>query len=375
MGHDSFEEVIRSDNTASATVTYRDISFGVSASGGDPSKGSLEEDLVKPLIVLSLLLALASAACGGRTNEDSPADGACPQCNGPPDGGTPLDDGAALDAPWMDDRWADPSCGQVSLVPAGNALVGAWDFVTVNQAFAPHTACSVVDLGNKKLSVHQFSLMSLPATNLCYSECVKRGACTAPVHDINDPDPRPWDDQTRGGEPVYVDHTQSETLCAWLGGRLPTLAELVRAAQGDGHVPGVAAMTAAAIMCAQSPSPGSQICGQIKQMDFFNGTNPRLYDVGQIAMDTGPFGQRDLFGSVVEWTGTQFDQAKFCALADGAPDFETFPQQPMAGGPQHVALGFATQVQATIRDSSPYVGVPMAADGTVAYYLGFRCAF
>ena len=244
--------------------------------------------------------------------------------------------------------------------------------------FVPQTKCDSMASasGARHLQVPEFFLMTQPATNLCYSECVKRGGCTAPAHDIADPNPRAWNDDHRAIEPVYVDHSQAEFFCAWLGGRLPSIAELVRAAQGDDNtVPGVAAMTAAAIDCAKHPNPSSQICGQLKQMDLFYGPPPLLYPVGVVARDVGPFGHQDLFGSVVEWTATAFDEKAFCALADGAPDFVTFPQ-PNPAHPQHVGLEFASTIENAIRDpAQEHVGIATADDATVAYYLGFRCAF
>lgn len=317
---------------------------------------------------LLVALAFLLVACGGRSSNEV----------GGGDGGVEndaSDAGSWPDAPWLQDNWSAPACGQISVVPEGVAWVGAWSF-DGKQTFSP-TECNAANdlLGAKRLHVPQFFMMTLPATNLCYQECVKRGTCTAPVHDINDPDPRDWTDQHRLNEPVYVDHTQADTFCKWLGGRLPTLAELARAAQGDTKSPGVAAMTQAAIDCHANPNPESQICGQLAQMDFFfSAQKPRLYDVGQITQDVGPFSHHDLFGSVVEWTQTFLDPTKFCALQDGAQDFVTFPQVDPAH-PQHVGLQFASKIERSIAYPSDPFQPGMADDATVAYYLGFRCAF
>jgi len=52
---------------------------------------------------------------------------------------------------------------------------------------------------------------------------------------------------------------------------------------------------------------------------------------GHIALDRGPFGHTDLFGSDWEWTRTFGgfpDNGQFCNLADGSPDFVTFGPTP-----------------------------------------------
>jgi formylglycine-generating enzyme required for sulfatase activity len=313
--------------------------------------------------IIAVAAACASAAsCGGRSDARG-ADGG---------NGTSDDGGTWTDAPWLDDAWRAPACAQITPVPTGDAIVGAWSFD--GSGFRRELACDPQGSmnGSRKLAVPAFFLMVQPATNACYAECVSRGACTAPAHDINDPDPRSWNDDHRASQPVYVDHGQAEGFCRWLGGRLPSWAELVRAAQSDAQTLGVAALTKVAVDCALNAS-GSQLCAQVAQMDFFGGARPLLYPVGQIALDSGPFGHRDLFGSVVEWTSTYFRQDAFCALSDGDSDFGTFAQSNPAH-PQHLGLQFASAEARAIRSHSAFT-VGLAADATVAYYLGFRCAF
>jgi formylglycine-generating enzyme required for sulfatase activity len=324
---------------------------------------------MKSLATASALTALtvSFAMCGGTTINDRGGDGG----NGGDDDAISGDDGGSPDSPLWDDVLRIPACGQYLTVPAGNVYVGAWDYNATNPAFTPTTTCDATDPGNRKLSVSDFALMQLPATNLCYEECVKEGACAAPTHDIADPNPLPWTDATRANEPVYVDHDTAQAFCVWLGGSLPTLAQLLRATQGDAVEPGVAAMTAAAIQCQEHPDPNSQICGQLASMDLTNPHNA-LYPVGQVAMDVGPFGHQDLYGEGFEWTNTfaYFTDSKFCSLASGAPDYGNF-----AEAPQFCALQWAALVDENLEGSTAPLQPGNADPSASGYQYTLRCAF
>jgi hypothetical protein len=195
------------------------------------------------------------------------------------------------------------------------------------------------------------------------------------VHDIADPDPRPWTDAHRGQEPVYVDHTSAATFCAWIGGYLPSLAQTLRSAQGDALKPSVGAMNDGTIACDGQPPTSSQLCGQIADMNLNVATNG-LYPVGQVAADVGPFGDKDLFGEGFEGTRTfaDFRDPRFCALVDGAPDYVTFETD------QFSAVQFATLEQTALlgldRGSPVEVIAPGNTDpSTDNYATTFRCAF
>lgn len=313
-------------------------------------------------------------ACGGKTGSSGGGtpDAACGDLCLDSDGGI------SFDAARLGDVWSQPACGEITPVLAGDAYVGAWQFDTGSKSFklVPCDAPPGVgpEIGVKRFHVRTFALMSNPATNLCYSECVKRGACSPPEHDINDPDARDWLDDHRAAQPVYVDHLSAAKFCTWLGGRLPTWAEMVRAAQGDAQKPGVAALTDAAINCALSPD-GSAICAQISQMDVITGSpKPQLYPVHTVTTDIGPYGHHDLFGTVA-WSQSYLTDQAFCGVADGAGDFKTFPQTDPTH-PQFFAVEFAGAVLRAVKHPDQRILTGgLSAESTVAYYLGFRCAF
>ena len=83
----------------------------------------------------------------------------------------------------------------------------------------------------------------------------------------------------------------------------------------------------------------------------------------------------DLFGSVWEWTrsfGGDSSDSKFCALADGSPDFVTFDPNGDTGISD--VLSFATPLMQSVMTgiAEPIRDLP---NSTNRYNFGFRCAF
>ena len=302
--------------------------------------------------------------CGGEVSTANGGDGG----NSGDDGG--VDGGGSPDGPLWDDVLRVPDCGQFAVVPGGEVYVGAWSWDAASGTYSPTTTCDEMNPGNKVLTVASFSLMDEPVTNVCYEECVKRGMCTAPTHDIADPNPLLWDDPSRASEPVYVDHDTAQSFCVWLGGHLPSIAQVQRASQGDMKVPSVPAMTAAAINCFEHPDPNSQICGQITQMNLSNMQG--LYPVGQVAMDVGPYGHHDLYGEGYSWTESygDFTEPKFCALQNGAPDYVTFDEYP-----QFAQIQWAVEEYGTFQGFRQTMNPGDVDPTSVTYQYSFRCAF
>ena len=319
---------------------------------------------------LALVVAIAPG-CGGRTHQ-TPAI---------------FEDAGAVDATsdGSSDANRDDWVGRVFGIPAGEVFVGSWTFDPSIQRFRRPAGCkdhaqvTGEDYGaNRKLAVQQFWLQETPVTTDLYSICVSAGACTVPEHDIADPNPASWDDPSRFELPVYVRHDQAEGYCQWAKGRLPTLAELSRAAQGDAEIPGVAALTQAVIDCANDAAEDAEqpaICAQLQLMNYFQTPSPSLYRTNGVELDQGPYGHADLFGSVWEWTQTLGGFAsdpEFCALPDGSPDFVTFDRKHEYD--QSDVLNFATPLLEGVRR-----GVTLPArielNATTRYNIGFRCAF
>lgn len=314
-----------------------------------------------------LILSLAVAGCGARVihviaDDEGPGD----------DAGTDVHDGSPEAS--LDDVWMDPACGTIDRIPPGQVRVGTWSYEPTTKTFTLPDTCSVVEMvGNRVLSLSEFWLDTLPTTNLCYSECVKRGVCTPPEHDRADPDPHSWLDDEKAGKPVYVTHEQAATFCAWRGGYLPSLAQLARAAQGDGDIPGVAALTEDAIRCHEDEGADEEAC-RLVELITIPPSEP--YPVGRADYDLGPFGTRDIHGSVTEWTRTYYvaGSAEFCALSDGSPDFVSFAPSDGSNS-QYVVVGYAANIQHALTHPFRRFRHGLWSAAEARYDVGFRCAY
>jgi len=135
-----------------------------------------------------------------------------------------------------------------------------------------------------------FLLDRTETTNAAYSVCVASGACRKPAHK---------ETEAAGFEPLEVFRTldrpvtavsQSDAAayCAWRGGRLPTEAELERAARGDDG----------RIYAWGDREPALELA-------VYDGlvTAP----VGSRPAGAGPYGHLDLAGNVWEWTADHYD--------------------------------------------------------------------
>lgn len=323
---------------------------------------------LRPVCFAGILL-LSASACGARVSYviDN-TDAGAPDDSGP---------GDASKKPSLDDVWMYPACGSLDFIPAGNVRVGTWRYDSSLRQFVIPDACSraavPVAVGNRMFSVHGYWLDNTPTTNLCYSECVKRGVCTPPTHDRADPDSRNWLDEHKAGNPIYVNHEQATQFCAWRGGHLPSLAQLARAAQGDSDVPGVPSLTAEAIRCHEDPEADPDAC---RRLELISVPPSEPYPVGRAAYDVGPFGTLDIYGSVGEWTRTFYTNGSdaFCALSDGSPDFVTFPQHDPEH-PQYVVVSYAATIRQALSHPARGFGYGLWSAAEPRFDLGFRCAY
>jgi Sulfatase-modifying factor enzyme 1 len=312
-------------------------------------------------------LALVLCACGGRTS--SQAGGS----SGGNSGGISADAGPPASVKRL------PECGDILPVPDGDAYVGGWSVQTTAPYLVPETMCGPAPgleyPGNRKLHVGAHWLMADVVSCECYAQCYAAGACTAPVPDPNDPVQSPWQQHTK--TPVWGDYYQATAFCSWMGGRVPTAAELARAAQGDARTYGIAAVTAAAFSCETDAKP--EVCSTIQVADL-KAPMGLVFGVGSSSNpeDLGPFGHRDLAFGPAQWANSlcSWTDPSFCALADGTPD-----PDPTAPGGNRCSVQFSTELAHIAMSATIPTTVLLQTDLGVTdpsssnYRQGYRCAF
>ncbi len=87
---------------------------------------------------------------------------------------------------------------------------------------------------------------------------------------------------------VYVTVAEANTFAGWLGMRLPTEVEWIRAARGDG----------------KHDWPGGENAyseNLLKTLRLYNSRDQQIKPTGTVAEAAGPFGHQDMFGSVWQW--------------------------------------------------------------------------
>ncbi len=148
----------------------------------------------------------------------------------------------------------------------------------------------VVELGqagSRNVEVAGFCMDLTEVTVTAYASCVGAGVCP--------PQSAACDPPVGGGRrPVScVDWNGASAYCGWVGKRLPTEEQWVRAAcGGDGR-----------IYPWGNAEPTDQLCWMGEPGRFRNGSRG-LCDVGSFAAGKSPFGPLDLAGNVSEWTSS-----------------------------------------------------------------------
>jgi len=153
-------------------------------------------------------------------------------------------------------------------------------------------------------------------TNAQFALCVTDGACAEPTYKHSATRQNYYSDPDYADFPrVAVSWFEARDYCQWVGGRLPTEAEWVRAARGDDN----------RVYPWGNEDPD---CSKVNLLDESTGklcvgdTVP----VGSFPEGASPFGVMDLAGNVWEWTADWYHQNYYSI----SPEIN--PQGPEQGG-------------------------------------------
>ncbi len=154
----------------------------------------------------------------------------------------------------------------------------------------------------RALMVYGFYLDVDEVSASCYDDCVAVGECV----------PRTLGEAA--GASAYLDQSMTEAFCSFRGGRLPTAAELSRAANGGELSLGPPTMFDLWTHCMDHRTASWNAPCQ----DLASRNLPSLFDRHDHLLraeerDVGPFGHYDLFGGLAERTVSRLGDSKSAA--------------------------------------------------------------
>lgn len=202
-------------------------------------------------------------------------------------------------------------------IPAGKTWIGC--FEENNGGFA----CNSDELPVHQVSLDGFWIDKFEVSNGQFSLCVRAGACEPPYY---------LRSSTRGDyygnaefdryPRVSVSWHEAQEYCQWVGGRLPTEAEWVRAARGGDQ----------RLYPWGDEKPSCELANTLDERTgklCVGDTSP----VGEHPLGASPFGVMDMAGNVWEWTADWYhkDYYSFSPLDN--------PQGPEQGGTKVVHGG------------------------------------
>lgn len=174
--------------------------------------------------------------------------------------------------------------GELVVIPGGNFYMGATD----------PTVVATGERGEWLANLPTFSIEKYEVTNRQYGLCVKYGNCTPPGN--------PKYFQNKKEYPVLnITVYQANAYCHWLGRRLPTELEWVRAARG---------LNDRRLWPWGDTPPTNALTNMPLGQDFETAGAQPVINSGS-TLGASPEGVQNLIGNALEWTSSYYQQAYY----------------------------------------------------------------
>jgi formylglycine-generating enzyme required for sulfatase activity len=193
-------------------------------------------------------------------------------------------------AEWIAKRQAR---GELVLISGGNFYMGATDPIVV----------ATGERGEWLANIPTFSIEKYEVTNRQYSLCVDYGNCTPPGNLVYYQDPQKTDFPV-----MEVNVYQASTYCQWLGRRLPSELEWMRAARGPNDRrlwPWGDSLPTTKLT--NMPIEGSTETSEIQPVTAYPGNQ-------------SPDGVQNMVGNALEWTSSYYQSDYYYGDKEYDPD-------------------------------------------------------